>query len=231
MIHGLISGFWTLRFEMELRGKALISQNAKSWDYAEFKVFYNFSVVILDNLRACFIWEQIQIELIPQFYEILELRKNIKKTSNKIIENKITEKFLIEVIIPDEYSVIQDSSKIFWATYNPAKKEEIKHIFIFSFKPSLNNTKQEVLQKTDSLLSQYLLGSKKNSYVQIEQLYPPHFEKNLFRGLWKLKNGFMGGPFIIKTHHVNQRIIVSIGIVFAPNSTKRTHVKTLEAIL
>jgi hypothetical protein len=53
----------------------------------------------------------------------------------------------------------------------------------------------------------------------------------IYRGIWTLKNGFMGGPFVLKTKYIEDKIIISLGLVFYPNESKRKHVRTFEAIL
>ena len=90
---------------------------------------------------------------------------------------------------------------------------------------------KEVLQKTDSIFAQYLIGGKQGTYVKIEPACPPYYFENTYRGLWKLENGFMGGPFLIKTYFVEGKIVVNVGLVFAPQSRKRKYIKELEAIL
>ena len=172
-----------------------------------------------------------KVKSIFEINEIQKIKLSILKTSNKKATNNIKENFNIDVIIPNEYLVNMDTSSLFWATYNPQKMEEIKHLFVFSFKPSTANLQEEVLQKTDSIFSYYLLGSPKESYVKIEPLYPPLFNDNIYRGLWKLENGFMGGPFLIKTYFIDNKVIVTVGLIFAPQSRKRNYIKTLEAIL
>jgi len=76
-----------------------------------------------------------------------------------------------------------------------------------------------------------LKGAKKGQYVKVEPDFPLHHTNNTYRGLWKLHNGFMGGPFLLKTYFVDEKIVVSIGLVFDPNSNKRTYLRTFEAIL
>ena len=47
-----------------------------------------------------------------------------------------------------------------------------------------------------------------------------------------MKNGVvMGGPIIIKIRYIEDKVVVSLGIVFHPNEDKRDFVRTFEAIL
>jgi len=172
-----------------------------------------------------------RVKAVFEFREIKTLRKSISNSSQKALENKIREQFNIETLIPSEYTIIKDTTTLFWATYNPEKKEQIKHLFVFSFNSKEIDIQHEVLQKTDSIFAKYLLGSKKGQYVKIEDRFPPVCSDNTYRGLWKLESGFMGGPFFIKTYFFNKKVVVTVGLIFAPNDRKRNYIRTLEAIL
>ena len=68
---------------------------------------------------------------------------------------------------------------------------------------------------------------KKNkiNFVRIESQYPPYYNDNIYRGLWKLEKGFMGGPFLIKTYFIENKVVVNVGLIFAPQSRKRNFIK------
>ena len=172
-----------------------------------------------------------KVKAIFEFREIRILRNSISKSSQKIQEQHIKEEFNIETLIPSEYTIIKDTVALFWATYNPEKQEEIKHLFVFSFEPKEINLQQEVLQKTDSIFAKYLLGAKQGQHVKIEDMFSPVYSENTYRGLWKLNGGFMGGPFLIKTYFIDKKVVVTVGLIFAPNNRKRKYIKTFEAIL
>jgi len=172
-----------------------------------------------------------KVKAIFEFKEIRILRNSISKSSQKIQEKHIKEEFNIETLIPSEYTIIKDTVALFWATYNPEKQEEIKHLFVFSFEPKAINLQQEVLQKTDSIFTKYLLGAKQGQHVKIEDMFSPVYSENTYRGLWKLNGGFMGGPFLIKTYFIDKKVVVTVGLIFAPNERKRKYIKTFEAIL
>ena len=172
-----------------------------------------------------------KVKAIFEFREIRILRNSISKSSQKMREKHIKEQFNIETLIPSEYTVIKDSSALFWASYNPEKREEIKHLFIFSFEPKAIDLQHEVLQKTDSIFAKYLLGAKLGQHVRMEKMFSPIYFDNTYRGLWKLDRGFMGGPFLIKTYFINKKVVVTVGLIFAPNESKRKYIKTFEAIL
>ena len=174
---------------------------------------------------------QTEIKEIFELKEVRSIKNKIATTSQQLPQKNIYQNFKIELLIPSEYIIIKDTSTFFWATYNPEKQEVIKHLLVFSFIPKATNLQQEVLQKTDSIFAQYLHGAKQGQYVKIEPEFPPYYINNTYSGLWKLEKGFMGGPFLVKTYFVNEKIVVVVGLVFDPNSRKRQHLKTFEAIL
>jgi hypothetical protein len=76
--------------------------------------------------------------------------------------------------------------------------------------------------KTESQFPVIFREMAKNSTYMVEM-----------RGLWKLENAFMGGPFISHTmlDEKNNRVITVEGFVYAPSLDKRNYVRELEAIL
>ncbi len=180
---------------------------------------------------ASFLLKCQKIKTMFDLNEIRNIRKSKSINSNKALEEKIKLKFNIDVVLPEEYTLTKESGNFFWVSHNPANIEEIKHMLFYSFVPKEEKLQKEILYNTDSIFSKYLLGSRENSFVKIEPLYPPFFANNILRGLWRLENGFMGGPFLIKIYIQEERIVVGAAVVFAPQSKKRTYVKELEAIL
>tara|TARA_B100001758_G_scaffold247879_1_gene268052 strand:- start:35891 stop:36784 length:894 start_codon:yes stop_codon:yes gene_type:complete len=163
--------------------------------------------------------------------EVQHKRTLLRRSSQKDIEKTLFNNFGIDCIVPVEYEVIKNDSLLFWAHYDPDNSDEIKNIITFSFVPESTNLQAEVLQKTDSIFSRYLVGEKEGSFVRIETEFLPYYLDNIYRGLWRLENGFMGGPFLIKTYFIKNQIVINVGLVFAPQSGKRKYIKEFEAIL
>ena len=162
--------------------------------------------------------------------EIDLIKNEIRKSSNKQVERDINNNFSVKTFFPNIYSVIENKENFFWASYNPPNVEEIQHIMFFVIDSEIvSDTK--CLNYTDSVMSKNIFGKKDNTYVKIEELYEPICENNICKGLWKLENGFMGGPFLLKKYYRDKKTIISLGLVFAPQKNKRDYMKNLEAIL
>ena len=80
---------------------------------------------------------------------------------------------------------------------------------------------KKCLNYTDSVISNNIFGNKDNTYVKIEELYEPVCENNICRGLWKLQNGFMGGPFLLKKYYRGKKNYNFCGFSFCSRKNKR----------
>ena len=173
------------------------------------------------------------VRLYNLFYdkELVTLRKRILQRYNDDYTQIIKREFNIDIIVSSEYSLVLDSTDIVWFTYNPENKEEIKHILVFSINDSQEGLNDSILTNSNKILSTYLKGSKDNSYVSLEPRYTPVMYRGSYRGIWKLQNGFMGGPIIIKPYFMNDKVVIVASLIFAPQSSKRKYIKEIEATL
>ena len=93
----------------------------------------------------------------------------------------------------------------------------------------------------DSILKSNVPGPTTGSYMSTEKRFEQvhnYFEHNgnyasEMRGLWRLENDFMGGPYIslAELDASNQRIIVAFGYVYAPSKDKRNLLRQVEAMI
>jgi hypothetical protein len=53
------------------------------------------------------------------------------------------------------------------------------------------------------------------------------------RGLWRLVNDFMGGPYVTlaELDASNQRVVIALGYVYAPSKNKRNFLRQVEAMI
>ena len=166
-------------------------------------------------------------------YREVFYKNQIKRAIEKLKKNQsIKDNFGIDVKIPSEYTIITDTTNIFWATFNPKKSDLIKQILVFKLNVNEINFHEKLLNKTDSVLASILKGANENNFAQIERRFPIDIEDNVYRGQWKMVNDFMGGPFLMKTHPKNKNEIIGvIGIVFAPGENKKRFMLEMEALL
>ena len=99
----------------------------------------------------------------------------------------------------------------------------------------------EMVKQRDLFTLDHIEGFRDSSYMAVYKEYIPNTKEiNLantytieYRGLWNMKNDFMGGPFIHYTlvDERRQRVINIDGFVYAPKFNKREYLRELEAIM
>jgi len=98
-----------------------------------------------------------------------------------------------------------------------------------------------VIKQRNSFLKRYIPGAVPNSWMTTEMRTGLKIKKFLYgkkyysevRGLWRVENDFMGGPFLSLTTTMpdNKNLITVEGYVYAPKYEKREYIRQLEAIL
>ncbi len=166
--------------------------------------------------------------------ELENIRASYKMSHNTEARKHIKEAFGINVFLPTEYYVSLKEKNIFISDFHSfnEKQDLLKYILIYDFLPDDNkNIQRQIVNKTDSIFKQKIKGSIEGTYVQIDKRMPLTEINGLYRGMWTLENGFMAGPFIMKSRYIEDRIVISLGLVFYPNENKRKYIRTFEAIL
>ena len=101
--------------------------------------------------------------------------------------------------------------------------------------------KENLLQLRDSVGKHFIPGPSEGSFMQTEHRYMFRQKEvdigGMYgietRGLWRVENDFMGGPFINYAvwDEANNRILHLDGMIYAPEKSKRDLIKRMEVIL
>ena len=99
----------------------------------------------------------------------------------------------------------------------------------------------DIIAHRDSIGKKYFEGTHEDSYMETELLIPPFTEtteiSGMFaletRGLWRMENDFMGGPFLSYTIYdeKNNRILTVESLLYGPTAKKRNVVLEMEAMM
>ena len=173
---------------------------------------------------------------------IRTIKKIFRSNERKELGKKLAKQHKFQIRIPYRYKLAKNRDNFVWLRY--PKQAVDRNIFITwkpytteeAFKPEL------IVVWRDSVCKTHIYGSDDSgSFMLTESLVPVHTEKVNFkkkyalesRGLWKLNNLSMGGPFISYTFvdKKSNRIYYIEGFVYAPAFDKREYVRELEAVL
>jgi len=165
--------------------------------------------------------------------ELENIKYTYQKGHNTKARKHIKDNFGIEIFLPTEYSVSLKEEHLFISDFHSFNENQdlLKYVLVYDFIPEQENIQKEIIQYTDSILKHYIKGAVEGSFVQLDNRITLKENDGLCRGMWTLKNGFMAGPFVMRTRYIDDRIVISLGLVFYPNESKRNYVRTFESLL
>ena len=164
------------------------------------------------------------------------------KFENTELKNHLISKHQISMQFQKGWQKKMDTDDFVWMTQTPQNVQQ--HVLIKTY--PYNNEKQisfeGLLIDTEKWLKEYVPGPSDGSYMCFEigqaPIYSRVFEKDgiyirEIKGLWKVQNDFMGGPFISWSFidQERNRLVTVLGQVYAPKTDKRNHIRRVESIL
>lgn len=165
------------------------------------------------------------------------LRENYSQLAMDMVQSK----FNLSLHAPEDMTYYKDTTNFLWVSNNANTGRVDLLVYSFPYTDEDTFTADYLVAKRDSVLKQNLPGSFPNSYMATEtraELTYQAIELNdqycgVLRGLWKMVGDKMGGPFV--SHAFldadRQRVVVTEGLVYAPETTKRNLIRKIEAAL
>lgn len=168
-----------------------------------------------------------------------------KKTQNAELEQTIKKKLGLDIIIPQGFYLAVDKDNFMWLRKETVDYSQGILLYVRPYESQKQLSPKEIIAARDSITKTYIPGENPNTWMIVEQrpnIMPPvydtlsDFNGNYAvetRGLWKMFNDFLGGPFLSYTvvDAKNNRLVTAEGFVFYPNKKKRDQVYQLESIL
>jgi len=168
-------------------------------------------------------------------------QRKITKDHHKVKNTDTFNKHGFNLKIPKNYRKVEDTGDFVWYRYVMTKGllNIVAYVVPYNFKDDINVS--DILTIRDSIGEKYIPGQFENTYMMTEHLYESVFREATVsgkkaietRGLWIVKNDFMGGPFLNYTFadRKNHQLIIIEGFSYSPSAKKRDFVFELEAIL
>ena len=192
--------------------------------------------------------EELKI-LLKQYASVIAHRfqeqEKARLKADMVLEAGLEEIFTKHGVVlsfPKDFKLVMDTTNFSWIEYSPKDKEVIQGLFIYEMDAETPFTIWDLLAQRDSLTKKFVKGELANSYMAIEkEHYQPwvkHTESMSYntlevKGMWKMQNAFMGGPFIAHfvQDTVSNRILGIEGFLFNPGEDKRDKMQVLQLVL
>jgi hypothetical protein len=165
----------------------------------------------------------------------------------------IEKKLGLTIQFPSAYRISKESENFFWIRKDITTGTTNLMIFEVPYNAIKRNDSlvNQIVKIRDSIGKIYIKGrqdgeisangEKIESYMTTEDAYAPYVHETILdnkatieaKGIWDLKEDFMGGPFINYAieDKINKRWIIVEGFAFAPSVEKRDYMLELEAII
>jgi hypothetical protein len=169
------------------------------------------------------------------------LTQNYEKYYERGIYNVLNENFGVTLKVAPGFQIAEEKEDFIWLRYETPEIAQGVILYTFPYVSDSAFMVDYQLKVRDSILRSHVPGPTNGSFMaterRIEQInnfreHNGNYAAEM-RGLWRVVNDFMGGPYISLAvlDAARQRIIVAYGYVYAPSKDKRNLLRQVEAML
>ncbi len=169
------------------------------------------------------------------------LKKIYLDSHEKATYNTLLEDFKIKLYVPTGFKMVKKDSDFVWLRYDTPLITQNVVIYSYPYDSDSTFTEKFQLGKRNLYMKKHIPGPTTGSYMTSEMELP--FDFNILkyngnyaselRGLWKVENDFMGGPFVsLSVLDASRRRVITVeGNVYAPKNDKRNYLRQVEAMV
>lgn len=155
----------------------------------------------------------------------------------------IKQKLGLTIEFSSVYRKAKEMDNFFWFRKDIATGTSNLMVYALPYNSIKRNDSvvNQIIRIRDSVGKAHIQGPVEGSYLVTENAYTPFIGKTIIdnkptfetKGIWDVKNAFMGGPFINYAidDKINKRWVILEGFAFAPSVEKRNYMLELEAII
>ncbi|MDR2653065.1 MAG: DUF4837 family protein [Prevotellaceae bacterium] len=176
--------------------------------------------------------------------ELERVKNGVKSFENPELRELVENKYGYSLYVPQDYDLFGDKNEFMWLGLRTTKGTEGVFIYTYPYTDKSQLSAESLIAKRNEILQQYVLLDKEpqgSAYMTTTNYIEPSYETMTIndsffariRGLWEIKNDYMGGPFVSYTTIDKEKnmIITFDGFVYAPSRTKRDLLQRIEGII
>ncbi len=184
-------------------------------------------------------------EVYKQWFDKVERERILnffRPTLDANIADAIGKKFGFTLTVPQGFYIAKSGPDFMWLRKELENSSADIVIYQTPYKDTLQFEAPSLIAMRNMMEGQYIPGPSEGSYMGTEtefvpplvttvKDYPAGYAREM-RGMWKVENDYMGGPFVAYTF-VDSRtgnLVTVEGFYYEPNQKKRTPLLQLEAI-
>ncbi|NQU52702.1 MAG: DUF4837 family protein [Bacteroidetes bacterium] len=169
------------------------------------------------------------------------LTMNYKKFYEKGVYNVLNKEYGLTMKVPPGFAITEQEEDFIWFKYDTPEIQQGIIVYSFPYTSDSAFTVNYLLPIRDKILKENIPGPTEDSYMATEKRFEQIFNirehngnyASEMRGLWRVENDFMGGPYVslAELDATNQRVVVAFGYVYAPSKDKRNLLRQVEAMI
>ncbi|MCF8360113.1 MAG: DUF4837 family protein [Prolixibacteraceae bacterium] len=169
------------------------------------------------------------------------IKMNYSKYHEEVVRKATEEKFGFTINVPPGFKVAEETEDFMWIRYETPDISQGIFVYTYPYESDSTFTVDFLKAQRNIFLKHNVPGPTEGSYMTTENDLPlllNMIRKNgnfaaEMRGLWRVENDFMGGPFISLSilDLLNNRIVTLDGFVYAPGKDKRNLLWQIEAMI
>ena len=181
--------------------------------------------------------------------EALRFADIVALSPNEVVAREVFNKWGIQGLWPKDARLAKRTEDFWWIDRQLTRlkggdNHDIQQGFFIHSEPYVSIDQlslEHVLNRRDAVTRKNVQGPSKGSYMVTERRLFPAYEEMEFdghfalevRGLWKMENDFMGGPFYSLTvvDEAEARLVTFEGYAYAPYFDKRPYIREVEGLV
>ena len=187
-----------------------------------------------------------QKEVYQQWFDKVERERILnvfRPTVDNNISNAIAQRFGFTMVVPQGFYIAKDEPDFMWIRKELECSSACLVLYQTPYKDTIQFGTPSLVAMRDMMLQRYIPGPLEGSYMATETEFVPPLVTNVkdfpagytmeMRGMWRVVNDFMGGPFVSYTFADGRtgNLVTVEGYYYEPNQKKRNQLLQLEAIL
>ena len=166
----------------------------------------------------------------------------LRPTNDNQISEAIAKRFGFTLIVPQGFFIAKNESDFMWIRKETDKASSCLVIYQIPYQDTAQFNNESLIAMRNMMVGKYIPGPSEGSYMATETEFVPPLVTYVgdypagytmeMRGMWRVENDFMGGPFVSYTFADSRtgNLVTVEGYYYEPNQKKRNQLLQLEAI-
>ena len=175
----------------------------------------------------------------------IEMRTaNLQCKYCKRVSDQLKQVLGMDIRVPEDLKATKKGRDFLWCGTNRNQKDQNVVVYSLPWDGNTGFDLWRAMERRDSVMKENIPGDRPDQWMQTareegEPLVSGRVRniqgRNVLevRGLWEMRNGALGGPFVcvVQVDTTRRKVIVAEGFVYSPSTEKRDLMRELEASL